>query len=79
MAAAQANLDFGWPAFIEERLPPLETFPGFLQNVVRAWPLEGHYAQLAKSFRSQKLRAALSFQVGIMCVSVVFLCGDGVV
>jgi phytoene desaturase (3,4-didehydrolycopene-forming) len=39
-----------------------------LQNVARAWPLEGHYAQLARAFRSEKLRAALSFQV-ILCVN----------
>lgn len=35
--AAQANLEFGFPAFIEERLPPLQALPPFLHNVLHVF------------------------------------------
>ncbi len=59
---AQANLDFGFSAFIEEK-PRFEFLPAFLQNALGpGWPLQGHHSLLANLFNSRKLQAALSFQ-----------------
>lgn len=59
--SAQANLDFGLPAFIEERLE-LSGLPRFMGNLIKAWPLQSHYGLLQQWFKTEKMRALLAFQ-----------------
>ncbi|CAM9453195.1 unnamed protein product, partial [Hapterophycus canaliculatus] len=58
---AQRNLEVGLPNFIEEKFTP-GRLPEFALGALFNSPLENHYGQLSRRFKSEKMRALLSFQ-----------------
>lgn len=65
-ASASANLEGGWPLFIEEALGRAsELLPDFVKSAatLEGWPLQSHMRQLERLFpTSPRIRALLSFQ-----------------
>lgn len=51
----------GLPNFIEEKFTPAR-LPEFAINALSNFPLENHFKQLSRQFKSPKMKALLSFQ-----------------